>query len=61
MDLSIVLGIAATWAYWMVFDGNPAGVISALVEFAHMTATLILLDLAAQIARWKRSLGPLQR
>jgi MFS family permease len=49
MHLSIVLGIAATWAYWTVFDRSTAGVVSALVGFAHMTATLILLDLAAQI------------
>jgi MFS family permease len=49
MHLSIVLGIAATWAYWTVLDRSSAGVVSALVGFAHMTATLILLDLAAQI------------
>jgi MFS family permease len=49
MHLSIVLGIAATWAYWTVLDRSTAGVVSALVGFTHMTATLILLDLAAQI------------
>jgi Na+/melibiose symporter-like transporter len=49
MHMSIVLGIAATWAYWAVFDRDSAGIVSALVGFAHMTATLILLDLAAQI------------
>ncbi|HTU25837.1 MAG TPA: MFS transporter [Pirellulales bacterium] len=49
MHLSIVLGIAATWAYWMVWEPKTAGIVSALVGFTHMTATLILLDLAAQI------------
>ncbi len=49
MHLSIVLGIAAIWAYGTVVDRDTAGVVSALVGFAHMTATLILLDLAAQI------------
>ena len=50
MHLSIVLGIAATWAYWMAFDRNMAAdMVSALVGFVHMTATLILLDLAAQV------------
>ena len=49
MHLSIVLGIVATWAYGMVFDQSTAGAVSALVGFVHMTATLILLDLAAQI------------
>ncbi len=49
MHMAIVLGIAATWAYWTVFDQRSAGIVSALVGFTHMTATLILLDLSAQI------------
>ncbi len=49
IQLLIVLGIAATWAYWAVWNQGSAGVVSAMVGFAHMTATLILLDLAAQI------------
>ena len=49
MHLSILLGIAATWAYAVVVDRQTACLIAALVGFAHMTATLILLDLSAQI------------
>ena len=49
MHLSIVLGIMAAVSYWLVFDRTTAGVVSGLVGFVHMTATLILLDLAAQV------------
>ena len=49
MHMAIVLGIVATWAYGLVVDESTAGVVSALVGFTHMTATLILLDMAGQI------------
>jgi MFS family permease len=46
---SIVLGILSTIGYWAMFDERSAMVVSVAVGFTYMTATLIQLDLAAQV------------
>lgn len=45
---SIVLGIASTVGYWCLVDETSAVVISLIFGFVYMTATLMLLDLAAK-------------
>jgi len=49
VQVSIALGVASTLAYWGLVGERSAWVISALVGFAYMTASLIQLDLAARI------------
>jgi MFS family permease len=46
--LAVVLGLASTWAYWHVTDRGSAAVISVVVGFTYMTASMILVDLAAR-------------
>jgi MFS family permease len=46
---SIVLGIAANLAYAALADAHSALLVTLLVGFANMTATLIQLDLAARL------------
>lgn len=48
LHLSIILGIFATLAYWLMVDEHSAAIVSFLVGFVYMTATLIQLDLAAR-------------
>jgi MFS family permease len=47
-QLSIALGVFSVLAYAAVTDGRSVMVVTAAVGAAHMTATLIQLDLAAQ-------------
>lgn len=49
VHLSIVTGIVATIAYWWLDDERSAWIISAVVGFVYMTATIIQLDLAARV------------
>ena len=44
-----MLGILSTIGYWALFDERSAVVVSIAVGFTYMTATLIQLDLAAQV------------
>lgn len=46
--LSIVCGILATLAYWGLRDATTGILISIVVGFTYMTATLVQLDLAAR-------------
>jgi len=48
LHLSILFGVAATLAYWLMVDEHSAVIVSFLVGFVYMTATLIQLDLAAR-------------
>lgn len=45
---SIVLGIAATLAYWAMVDRLSSALVSVVVGATYMTATLVQLDLAAR-------------
>lgn len=46
--LAVVLGLASTLAYWHLADRTSAVVVSVLVGFTYMTASMILVDLAAR-------------
>ncbi|MBI3836729.1 MAG: MFS transporter [Planctomycetia bacterium] len=49
VHVSIVLGIVSSVAYWFMHDEASARVASAAAGFAIATATMVQLDLAAQI------------
>jgi MFS family permease len=46
--LAVGLGVASTWGYWHVTDRTSAAVISLVTGFTYMTASMILVDLAAR-------------
>ncbi|MGH7135232.1 MAG: MFS transporter, partial [Pirellulales bacterium] len=46
--LAVGLGLASTWAYWYVTDRASAAAVSLLTGFSYMTASMILVDLAAR-------------
>ncbi|MEX2139279.1 MAG: MFS transporter [Pirellulales bacterium] len=48
LHASIVLGIGSTIAYWLMVDETTAVLISLVVGFTYMSATLVQLDLAAR-------------
>lgn len=48
VHLAVVLGVASTWGYWCLADRTSAVVISLLTGFVYMTASMILVDLAAR-------------
>jgi predicted MFS family arabinose efflux permease len=45
---AVLLGVASTWGYWCLADRTSAVVVSLLTGFAYMTASMILVDLAAR-------------
>jgi predicted MFS family arabinose efflux permease len=45
---AVLLGVASTWGYWCLADQASAVVVSLLTGFAYMTASMILVDLAAR-------------
>ena len=49
VHLSIILGILSTLGYWAMVDRVSAIMVALAVGFTYMTATLIQLDLAAQV------------
>jgi MFS family permease len=46
--LSIAAGVAGTWVYWFLTGEAAAVAISLVAGFAYMTATMVLVDLAAR-------------
>lgn len=46
--LAAGFGVASTWAYWQMTDRTSAMVISVLVGFTYMTASMVMVDLAAR-------------
>jgi predicted MFS family arabinose efflux permease len=46
--LAVGLGLVSTWAYWYVTDRASAAAVSLLTGFTYMTASMILVDLAAR-------------
>jgi MFS family permease len=48
VHLAVGLGVASTWAYWHVTDRTSAAAVSLLTGFTYMTASMILVDLAAR-------------
>jgi hypothetical protein len=49
IHVSIALGVASTLGYTLVVDERSAVVVTLVVGFTYMTATLIQLDLAARV------------
>ena len=49
LHTAVAAGVAGNVLYWWVADSTSLYVVSALVGFAYMTGSLILLDLAARI------------
>jgi MFS family permease len=45
---AVMLGIVSTWGYWCLAGRTSAVVVSLLTGFAYMTASMILVDLAAR-------------
>ncbi|HVX16220.1 MAG TPA: MFS transporter [Pirellulales bacterium] len=48
VHLAVALGVASTWGYWYVSDRTSAVAVSLLTGFTYMTASMILVDLAAR-------------
>lgn len=46
--LAVGFGLASTWAYWQMIDRTSAMVISVVVGFTYMTASMVMVDLAAR-------------
>jgi MFS family permease len=46
--LAVLLGVASTWGYWCLAGRTSAVVVSLLTGFAYMTASMIIVDLAAR-------------
>jgi MFS family permease len=49
LHVAIAAGVAGNLFYWWVADAGSLYVVSALVGFAYLTGSLILLDLAARL------------
>lgn len=45
---AVILGVVSTWGYWNLAGRTSAVLISVLTGFAYMTASMIIVDLAAR-------------
>ncbi|HEX7376127.1 MAG TPA: MFS transporter [Pirellulales bacterium] len=48
VNWAVALGLLSTWGYWCVTDRASAAAVSLLTGFTYMTASMILVDLAAR-------------
>lgn len=46
--VAVAMGLVSTWGYWCVTDRASAAAVSLLTGFTYMTASMILVDLAAR-------------